>query len=361
MALFRVALAALALCLGVSAKTTRAPYGYQVYTQAYLRSVRKLSAQDSSFIVEGQVSYAYRQDGLWYTYFDGDDFPGAIGAGNAVANDGTDIIDSTRNAATWLGAGGKFKFEPNFPSQFTKYYSTISWTVNYGVPAFTGLNDTSISPADSGTATNDWLFTTGSARNPSATLIGTCTVAAAVTAAKTMTCSSLVVTDGSGNVQAGGTLLPQMTCAVGAAAPPANPLGTNPGFILQGGSGLVWTLASAQTIAAGATVTCSLVGVPPVQVWVVGTQRFGGLFLQSQQLQDFPFDTQTAGFAIEASDGTALLTAPDVTFVVPSAGSSTLVPQNGVEGWNLLSSAATATSREDKNLGSTFAQAVSRA
>ena len=382
--LARAALA-LALCLGAAAKKTRSPYFYNIYAQVFLRSVRKISAQDSSFIVEGQISYAYRQDGLFYFFNDNDDFPGTATTAMAIEptadgcmqaagvtcgcniNDPNNVplgclIDSTRNAANWLGVGYKLKLAPVFPSQTSSLYSAISWTVSYGVPSFTGLNDTSLYPPAAGLSTNDWIYkgmpnNLPSNLNKASTIIGACKLAAAVTASTRLTCSSVTFTDGNGNTLTGHELLPQMSCST------AGDVGRNPsgaGAILQNGSGLVWDFTEKQTLtgAVGSTVTCSLYGVPPVQVWVVGTQRFGGTFLQPQLLQDFPFDTQSAGIAIEASAGTTMYTAADVTFVVPSGASATLIPSAGVDGWNTKGSSAVATSRFDKNLGATFAQAV---
>jgi len=121
--------------------------------------------------------------------------------------------------------------------------------------------------------------------------------------------------------------------------------------------GKVWEFTKAQSIAAGSTVLCSIFGIPPTQVWVSGTQRFGGLFLQSQSLQDFPFDTQNAGFTIEASDGSAMYVLDDVAFAMGATAGSTIVPGDGVGGWDVKSSTAKANVRYDKNLDSSFSSA----
>jgi hypothetical protein len=377
---------ALALCLGASAGKGRDPYYYNIYAQVYLRSVRKISAQDSSFIVEGQINYAYRQDGLFYMYADNAEFPGTGGLVTVLTDgcksvDGLSacsstgctlaggcIIDTTRGAGNWLGVNNRLKLAPLFPSQTSSLYNAIAWTVSYGVPSFTGLNDTALyAPAASLETAREWLYKTTTQsdptgqqydRNTGSTIIAECLIADKIVASARLTCSEVKFTDGGGNKLSGQELQQQMTCDV--TVPGPNPDGV--GAILRNGSGLVWDFTSSQTkfagLAKGGSVFCSLFGVPPVQAWVVGTQRFGGVFLQPQLLQDFPFDTQTAGFAIEASDGTVMYNDADVTFLVPSGASSTLIPAAGADGWKLQGSTAAATSRYDKNLGATFSQAV---
>jgi hypothetical protein len=92
-------------------------------------------------------------------------------------------------------------------------------------------------------------------------------------------------------------------------------------------------------------------------VWVVGVQRFGGTFLQTQNLRDFPFDTQLAGFTVEVGNGITMYQTSDFEFVIPSGASSTIIPDAGVDGWTASGAFALSTVREDKNLKSAFSQA----
>ena len=119
--------------------------------------------------------------------------------------------------------------------------------------------------------------------------------------------------------------------------------------------GKTWEFSAPQSIKAGSAILCSLWGIPPVNVWVVGTQRFGGLFLQSQSLQDFPFDSQLAGFTVELSNnGASVFPVEDFTFVLGPTASDTIVPADGVGGWTVKSAQATVKQRVDKNLGATY-------
>ena len=143
-------------------KKVRAPYNIKVYTQAYLRSVRKLSAQDASYVVEGQISYAYRQDALWYTLFDGDDY--------SVSKDlfKTAILDdgSANGLSIPIDSADGDKFiplQPYFPTQITNYYLSTSWSISSGPPpSFTGLPDsadTSVDPTSAGIDPPErWLY-----------------------------------------------------------------------------------------------------------------------------------------------------------------------------------------------------------
>ena len=140
------------------AKVARAPYNMKMYVQSYLRSVRKLSATDASFIVEGQISYAYRADELWYSFSDGDSYNVAP---EGYVSEVSYISDKTPNGINqkidFAEGYTYFKFSPIFPSQITNYYLSSSWIINYGVPSFTGLPDTSVAPEMAGSLTEEWL------------------------------------------------------------------------------------------------------------------------------------------------------------------------------------------------------------
>ena len=132
MALLLFLLASLAIFAN-GQKKARTPYRMKVYSQAYLRSVRKVNAADASFVVEGQISYAYRQDSLYYLLNDQDIYDKSTVVGGVA--DGTNVtIDFTAGQIN-------VPLVPSFPTGQSFLYSTISWNVNYGTPAFTGLTD----------------------------------------------------------------------------------------------------------------------------------------------------------------------------------------------------------------------------
>jgi hypothetical protein len=333
-----------------SQKKVRLPYRLKVYSQAYLRSVRKVNAADATFVVEGQIQYAYRQDALYYALFDGDPYTSATVVGPAVDGNGN-TINATEGQVN-------IPLTPNFPTGQSMLYSSISWTIFYGTPPFTGLSDSKPNNAadlarDFDGSGNGWLyddyegFGTFNTHNPSATASAVCTVGSASGAS--VTCSSVT----------GGTLLPKMTCQCLESGSASCTLSTKPkDNVLAYGEGSSWSFVGQQSgLRAGSALSCSLWGVPPTEVWVVGTQRFGGTFLQSQDLRDFPFDTQLAGFTVEATNGVTVYPKEDVEFVTPARAFSTLIPERGVDGWTIQGTTATAVSREDKNLGATFSAA----
>ena len=183
-------------------KKVRVPHRLKVYAQAYLRSVRKVNAADATFVVEGQIQYAYRQDALYYTLFDGDTYTSATVMGPAVDGLGN-VINATEGQVN-------IPLTPNDPTGQSMLYSTISWTVNYGTPPFTGLPDSKPNNAadlarDFDGSGNGWLyddyagFNTFNTHNPSATASAVCTVGSASGAS--VTCSAV-----------SGTLIPKMTC-----------------------------------------------------------------------------------------------------------------------------------------------------
>lgn len=339
-------LAAAALLSGVNGqKKVKTPLRLKVYAQSYLRSVRKVNAADATFVVEGQINYAYRQDALYYSLFDGDAYNSAITIFN------TDGGGAPINATDGLAY---VPLTPNFPTGQSLLYSTISWSVNYGTPTFTGLKDSKPDNAadlarDFDGTGNGWLyddyaaFGTFNTPNPSATQSATCTVGS--TSGASVACSSVT-----------GTLIPKMSCQCLDGSCTMSPSAKS--NTLYYGEGSAWTFGGVQSgIRSGSILTCTLWGVPPTEVWVVGTQRFGGTFLQSQDLRDFPFDTQFAGFTVEATNGVTVYQKEDVEFVTPAKASSTIIPEAGVDGWSVLGATATAVTRVDKNLDSTFSAA----
>jgi len=78
--------------------------------------------------------------------------------------------------------------------------------------------------------------------------------------------------------------------------------------------------------------------------WVVVTNRVSLTFLQPQQLQDFPFDTQTIEFALDLGPQQA----SDMAFVVAPGNRAGNIAANllnvpaGIDGWTLNSASATA-------------------
>jgi len=339
-------------CLAIAngQKKVRAPYRMKVYAQSYLRSVRKVNAADASFVVEGQITYAYRQDGLYYFLNDQDSYD------KSMAVDG--MSDGTGKVIDFTAGQVNVNLVPSFPTGQSFMYSSISWSVNYGTPTFTGLTDSKPNAAadmakDVDGSGNGWLYTdwtaaapSFNARNPKATQSATCYVGAQ--SGTSLTCASL---------NPGQSIIPRMKCACDATSPAGcavNPVGSD---IAYGDDALTWYFSGAQSIKVGSILTCSVFGVPPTEVWVVGVQRFGGTFLQTQNLRDFPFDTQLAGFTVEASNGVTLYQKGDVEFVIPSGASNTIIPQAGVDGWTVGGAQASPATRVDKNLEGTYSSA----